>query len=125
MTAPTPTRHTGAGGRRAQPRAGPAFLPPPSTASFRHSPAFCRPFRRQDDPAGAGLAPHQGEAAAAPAAISLCSAPLRAGLGRAWRQRRLSAGRALVSCSPQFTRYSALLVGMIYGKKRYGECSGP
>lgn len=22
----------------------------------------------------------------------------------------------------QFTRYSALLMGMIYGKKRYGEC---
>uniref|UniRef100_A0A669QEX6 ATP synthase F(0) complex subunit e, mitochondrial n=1 Tax=Phasianus colchicus TaxID=9054 RepID=A0A669QEX6_PHACC len=49
-------------------------------------------------------------------------APLRASAGRAGPGMAAAAAeRRARPCllSPQFTRYSALLVGMIYGKKRY------
>lgn len=104
----------------------------------------------QDDPAGAGLAAHQGESGGRLPRYALGRGGGRppvastgraaawlgwAGAGRAgsglawpglaWRCVWVERRARPCLCLPQFTRYSALLVGMIYGKKRYGECGAP
>lgn len=121
-------------------RLPPSAPPPLYRCHFRPPRQRC-----QHDPAGAGLAAYQGEGggrlprrrAGVPLRSGAGGRPVastgrggREGPGLAWPGGEIrcvwAEWRARPClCLPQFTRYSALLVGMIYGKKRYGECGAP